>query len=480
VPEWSFQRKLITGVIVICLLTIATALGSLFASRLLISNLTQLAAGEGRDLADARAMQLVGNQNIADVHACLLTSGREFAPAARAGSAQLRVMASRLELRTTDPRDRALIDSVLAIESAHQRAFTHALNVSGPVRGIPSGLDLDPVLARGESLNDALDALVTHLDSAAVLRVASTRATADRAEVLLIVVTLVTVLLLVLLSLVLIGVLGKSYRRQMTATTLAEHGQTAARASLSEVEAASHLKDEFLATVSHELRNPLAPILTWTQLLRSGTLDKEKTRRALEVIERNVASQAQLIDDLVDVSRVVSGKFRLDVRPIDLAPVIRSAADSQGPASDAKHIRLQLVLDERAGLISGDSERLQQVMWNLLSNAIKFTPSGGSVSLSAALTSNGEMAIRVADSGIGIRAEDLPRVLQPFAQVINPESRRHEGTGLGLPLAKGLAELHGGGLVITSVEGVGTTVTVTLPLATEDEVSAVVAAAATP
>jgi signal transduction histidine kinase len=164
------------------------------------------------------------------------------------------------------------------------------------------------------------------------------------------------------------------------------------------VETASRLKDEFLASVSHELRNPLAPILTWTQLLRSGTLDKAKSRRALEVIERNVMSQAQLIDDLVDVSRVVSGKFRLDVRPIDLVPVIKAAADAQGPASDAKQIRLQLVLDERAGQISGDSERLQQVMWNLISNAIKFTPKGGRVQV-VLQRAESHVEIAVSDSG---------------------------------------------------------------------------------
>ncbi len=209
------------------------------------------------------------------------------------------------------------------------------------------------------------------------------------------------------------------------------------------MEAASHLKDEFLATVSHELRNPLAPILTWTQLLRSGTLDEEKTRRALEVIERNVMSQAQLIDDLVDVSRVVSGKFRLDVRPIDLVPVIKAAADSQVPASDAKQIRLQLVLDERAGLISGDSERLQQVMWNLISNAIKFTPKGGRVQV-VLQRAESHVEVSVSDSGVGIDAEFLPHVFEPFRQGTGGSMRRHGGLGLGLSIVRHIVELHGG------------------------------------
>jgi len=212
------------------------------------------------------------------------------------------------------------------------------------------------------------------------------------------------------------------------------------------------------------LRNPLAPILTWTQLLRSGTLDKEKTRRALEVIERNVASQAQLIDDLVDVSRVVSGKFRLDVRPIDLAPVIRSAADSQGPASDAKHIRLQLVLDERAGLISGDSERLQQVMWNLISNAIKFTPKSGSVQV-VLQRAESHVEISVSDTVVGIDPEFLPHVFEPFQQGSGGSMRRHGGLGLGLSIVRHIVELHGGEITAYSDgPGKGAKFTIKFPL----------------
>ncbi|MEQ1833703.1 MAG: ATP-binding protein, partial [Candidatus Eisenbacteria bacterium] len=286
-------------------------------------------------------------------------------------------------------------------------------------------------------------------------------------------VTLTTVGLVLALCALLVRAMRSSFRKQFDAQDQAERGQSDARSSLSEVEAASHLKDEFLATVSHELRNPLAPILTWTQLLRSGTLDADKTRRALEVIERNVLSQAQLIDDLVDVSRVVSGKFRLDVRPIDLVPIIRAAADAQGPASEAKQIRLQFVLDERAGLISGDSERLQQVMWNLMSNAIKFTPKGGRVQV-VLQRAQSHVEITVSDSGLGITPEFLPHVFEPFRQATGGPMRRHSGLGLGLSIVRHIVELHGGEILASSEgEGRGSQFTIKFPvLATVREAGA--------
>ncbi len=461
--EWSFQRKLITGVILVCLLAILTSVGSLFASRVLIANMANVATGEGRDLSDARALQLVGVRNIADVHACLLTGGREFAPAGRAGSAVVRDLTGQLRARTMNPEGRVLLDAVLAAERAHQEAFERALVIPGsPQRA--SALDHNSVLAHGEQLDRSLAAFVAHAESARRRNLAPAQAAVSRAQTLVVVITIATILLLALLCLLLIAALDRSYRVQTTARTRAEHAQTEATTTLSEVEAASHLKDEFLATVSHELRNPLAPILTWTQLLRSGTLDTNKAKRALEVIERNVKSQAQLIDDLVDVSRVVSGKFRLDVRPIDLVPVIKAAADAQVPASDAKQIRLQLVLDERAGLISGDSERLQQVMSNLISNAIKFTPKGGRVQV-VLQRADSHVEVAVSDSGIGIDAGFLPHVFEPFRQATGGPMRRHAGLGLGLSIARHIVELHGGEIVAAS-EGLtrGTTFTVQFPL----------------
>jgi signal transduction histidine kinase/ActR/RegA family two-component response regulator len=449
VAEWTFQRKLFTGVTLICLLAILTSAASLIASRSLIANMANIEAGEGRNLSDARALQLAGVKQISDVQACLLTGGREFAPAVHGGSALVRDLLTRLESRVMDPGGRSLIDHVRIAEQAHQEAFARELIVSSAAPGSATAHYPEAVLLRAAQFNRALLSLVAHLETARLRSLAPTRAAMSRAETLLIVITTATLILLVVLCMFLIAALTRSFRFQQTATTVAERGQSQARESLSEAEAASHLKDEFLATVSHELRNPLAPILTWTQLLRSGTLDEAKSKRALEVIERNVLSQAQLIDDLVDVSRVASGKFRLDVRPIDLVPVIKAAAEAQTPASEAKQIRLQLVLDERAGLISGDSERLQQVMWNLISNAIKFTPKGGRVQV-VLQRAESHLEIAVSDTGTGIDAGFLPHIFEPFRQGTGGSMRRHGGLGLGLSIVRHIVELHGGEIAATS------------------------------
>ncbi len=450
--------------ILICVLAMATSAGSFFVSRRLIANMTLIETGAGRDLADARAVRIAGVRNIAASHACLLTGGSRFAGEAEAGNSLVRDQAESLRTRIADPVGRALLDSVLADEKAHQEAFVHALAVFGRPLGTVWPKFPEPILVQSERLDRALTALVEHFESTRLSDLAASRASVNDAETLLSFITMATVVLIALLCLLLVAVLSRSYRRQTSARTDAELGQTEARASLNEVEAASHLKDEFLATVSHELRNPLAPILTWTQLLRGGTLDEEKTQRALEVIERNVLSQAQLIDDLVDVSRVVSGKFRLDVRPIDLAPVIRAAADAQGPASDAKMIRMKLVLDERVGMISGDSERIQQVMWNLISNAIKFTPKGGSVQV-LLQRAESHVEIVVSDNGIGIDAGFLPHVFEPFRQGTGGSMRRHGGLGLGLSIVRHIVELHGGEIaVLSDGANLGSKFTVKFPL----------------
>ncbi len=232
-----------------------------------------------------------------------------------------------------------------------------------------------------------------------------------------------------------------------------------------EAEEASRAKDEFLAVISHELRTPLTPILTWSRLLRTGKLDAAATERALAAVERAARSQAQLIEDLLDVSRVTSGKLRLDVRQIELPPVVEAAVESIRPAAEAKGIRLALVLDRNAGMVSGDAERLQQVVWNLLSNAIKFTPRGGQVQVRLQAI-NAHVELAVSDTGQGIAPDFLPHVFERFRQADSSSTRAHGGLGLGLAIVRHLVELHGGYVRVESPgEDKGATFIVTLPLA---------------
>jgi signal transduction histidine kinase/PAS domain-containing protein/ActR/RegA family two-component response regulator len=210
-----------------------------------------------------------------------------------------------------------------------------------------------------------------------------------------------------------------------------------------EAEATNRIKDEFLATLSHELRTPLNAILGWTHMLRSGRLGESDAERALETIERNTRSQVQLIEDLLDVSRIISGKLRLEVRPIELAEVIHAAVDAVRPGAQAKEIRLQVLVDPHAGLVSGDGDRLQQVVWNLLSNAVKFTPKGGRIQLRLERV-NSHVEIAVSDSGRGIEADFLPHIFDRFRQADGSSTRSHGGLGLGLSIVNQLVELHGG------------------------------------
>ncbi|HZH91423.1 MAG TPA: ATP-binding protein, partial [Pyrinomonadaceae bacterium] len=231
-----------------------------------------------------------------------------------------------------------------------------------------------------------------------------------------------------------------------------------------EAQEVNRLKDEFLATLSHELRTPLTAVLGWTRLLSSGQLDEATGRRALETIERNAQSQVQLIDDILDVSRIIRGKLRLDVRPVELAPVIEAAVDSVRPAAEARGIRLQVVLDPGAGPVSGDPDRLQQVVWNLLSNAIKFTPKEGRVQVLLTRVKS-HLEFTVSDTGQGIEKKFLPYVFDRFRQADPSTTRKHGGLGLGLAIVRHLVELHGGTVAAESEgAGQGTTFKVSLPL----------------
>jgi signal transduction histidine kinase len=232
-----------------------------------------------------------------------------------------------------------------------------------------------------------------------------------------------------------------------------------------EAEAANRLKDEFLATVSHELRTPLTAIIGWAHMLRHSNLDEATARHGLETIERNAHVQAQLVEDILDVSRVVAGKLRLSIAPVDLAGVVNAAVDSVQLAAEAKGIRLEIRLDPTARRVSGDAGRLQQVVWNLLSNAIKFTDEGGSVRVRLR-RAGGEAEISVSDDGCGIEPEFLPHVFERFRQADQKTTRRHGGLGLGLAIARHLVELHGGTVkAVSKGEERGATFTIRLPLA---------------
>jgi signal transduction histidine kinase len=231
-----------------------------------------------------------------------------------------------------------------------------------------------------------------------------------------------------------------------------------------QAEEANRMKDEFLATLSHELRTPLNAMLGWAQVLRMGKLDEAATARALETIERNARAQAQLIADLLDVSRIITGKLRLEFQPVELSRIVAAALDSIRPAADAKEIRLKIALDPLAGPVLGDADRLQQVAWNLLSNAIKFTPREGTVEVRLRQTgSNAE--VQVGDSGVGIRPSFLPYVFDRFRQAESAGTRSHGGLGLGLSIVRHLVELHGGTVAVESAgAGQGATFSVLLPV----------------
>jgi signal transduction histidine kinase/ActR/RegA family two-component response regulator len=238
----------------------------------------------------------------------------------------------------------------------------------------------------------------------------------------------------------------------------------AAEAGRAAAEAANRAKDQFLSTLSHELRGPLNAIFGWATILERGDLPAEQSRRALQIILRNVNTQVRLIDELLDVSRIGTGQLRLDVKPVDLRTVIGESVDGIRPAADAKGILLQTVLASPGGPVSGDPDRLRQVVWNLLSNAVKFTPKAGRVQIQLQRVAS-QVEILVSDTGVGIAPEFLPYVFDRFRQGDSSSTRPHGGLGLGLALVRSLVELHGGTVAVESPgEGRGATFVVRLPL----------------
>ena len=231
-----------------------------------------------------------------------------------------------------------------------------------------------------------------------------------------------------------------------------------------EAEQANRIKDEFLAVLSHELRTPMNPILGWSKLLGSGKLDPARSRAAVETIERNAKLQVQLIDDLLDVSKILSGKLSLNVTSVDLRAVIKAALETLQLAADAKALQVQTLIPAAVSTVKGDAVRLQQVVWNLLSNAIKFTPVGGQIEVSL-IKGNTQAQIQVKDTGRGIPANFSPYVFDHFRQEDGTISRKFGGLGLGLAISRQIVELHGGRIWVESLgENQGATFTVELPV----------------
>jgi len=236
------------------------------------------------------------------------------------------------------------------------------------------------------------------------------------------------------------------------------------RAARAEAEKANRLKDEFLATLSHELRTPLNAVIGWSRMLGSGRLDRDSSQHALEVIERNAWAQKQIIEDILDVSRVITGKLQLNLGPVDAIAVVDAALDAVRPAIEAKEIKIETIIGASLRLISGDGDRLQQVVWNVLSNAAKFTPAGGKVEISVSQTAT-HVQIQVKDSGPGIDPIFLPHVFERFRQADGSTTRTHGGLGLGLAIVRHLVELHGGTIAVENRQDQsGAIITIRLPL----------------
>jgi signal transduction histidine kinase/ActR/RegA family two-component response regulator len=240
-----------------------------------------------------------------------------------------------------------------------------------------------------------------------------------------------------------------------------------------EAQFANQLKDDFLATFSHELRTPLNAILGYSRMLQAGTIAADKLPRTLKTIERNATMLSQIVEDVLDVSRIVSGKLRLNIQPVDLPGVVKQAVETVRPAADAKHIRMQTMIDPAAAPIAGDPDRLQQIVWNLVVNAVKFTPKEGRIQVRLERI-NSHVEITVSDTGIGITPDFLPHIFERFRQADSGAAREHSGLGLGLGIARHLVELHGGTIHATSSgEGQGATFQVRLPVMIARPASAV-------
>jgi PAS domain S-box-containing protein len=237
------------------------------------------------------------------------------------------------------------------------------------------------------------------------------------------------------------------------------------KAARAEAEAANRMKDEFLATISHELRTPLTSILGWARMLTSGSLSESQERHAVDVIAQSAQAQARLIDDILDVSRIITGRLKLEAQPVEIERVFQEAVDVIRPSAEAKRITLRTVIDTEGAMVLGDASRLQQAIWNLLSNAVKFTNEGGRIEARLA-RDDGRIEISVTDTGIGIEPQFLPHVFERFRQADSAPTRRYSGLGLGLAIVRHIVEMHGGSVSASSPgKGQGATFKINLPLA---------------
>ena len=262
----------------------------------------------------------------------------------------------------------------------------------------------------------------------------------------------------------LMGQVREANERLVAATAHAQAMAERAQTLAEEAGRANRLKDEFLGTISHELRTPLNAILGYARMLRNGTVTRDREARAAEIIERNATALTQIVEDVLDVSRIISGGTRLNVERVELVGVVNEAIETVRPTADAKGVRVLTVVDPRHPIVSGDPARLQQVVWNLLSNAVKFTPSEGRIHVWLERT-NPHVEIVVRDTGRGIRPDFLPHVFERFRQADGTVSREYNGLGLGLAISRHLVELHGGTIHAASDgEGKGATFRVRLPL----------------
>ncbi len=325
--------------------------------------------------------------------------------------------------------------------------------------------------SRGKGLMDDIRALAAKLDAELAATMKGLLADAERR---LVFTTSVYFSTSVIVAAALIGIFFLTRRHFAERETLAvaqrvSHARVESllaseRAAHSEATHANKLKDEFLAVVSHELRTPLNAILGWTTLLREGAENAQELKEGLDTIDRNAHAQARLIDDLLDVSRIISGKVRLRISEVDLRALALAVVDGLRPAADARGVKIALLASKEAAEVLGDPDRLEQVLWNLVNNAIKFTPRAGSVEISIERAGS-SVALEVRDTGQGIRADFLPRIFDRFAQQDASTTRGQSGLGLGLSITRHLVELHGGTITARSAgEGLGATFHVEIPM----------------